>query len=71
MERLRNLLEITGVSASVVAGLGYVSLRTYFNFLGIGGVGDVTVTQLLYEAYAVVRRHSSWRWCLRAWWLSF
>jgi hypothetical protein len=50
---LKAILETIGLSASVTAVLGYVSLRSYLNYLGIAGAVEFTIDQLLYEAYVV------------------
>jgi hypothetical protein len=50
---LKGALEIIAASVSVLAATGYVSLRAFSNFLGLAGVQDLTVQQLLFECYAV------------------
>jgi hypothetical protein len=49
----RGVLQIIGLSTSVIAALGYVSLRSYLNFLGVAATVDLSIDQLLYEAYQV------------------
>jgi hypothetical protein len=51
---IKGVLEITAASTSVVAAIGYGSQRAYLNYLGIGGLGEVSVERLLYEAYTVL-----------------
>jgi hypothetical protein len=53
MPYFRRILELVGLSASVVAALGYISLRSYLNFLGIAATVEFSINQLLYEAYVV------------------
>jgi hypothetical protein len=37
-----------------VAALGYISLRARLNFLGIGGVAEIELHRLLFEAYSLL-----------------
>jgi hypothetical protein len=49
----KGALEVIGLSASVVAAVGYASLRAYLDFLGVAGTIEFSFDQLLYEAYAL------------------
>jgi hypothetical protein len=50
---LKGILEIIAASVSVLAAAGYISLRAFLNFVGLTGVQELTVQQLLFECYAV------------------
>ncbi len=51
-ERLKRYLELVGGSTAILAALGYISLRARLNFLGIGGVAEIELQRLLFEAYS-------------------
>jgi hypothetical protein len=49
----KRILENLAASASILAAVGYISLRSFANFVGMSGI-ELGIEQLLYECYSFI-----------------